>query len=60
MGDYAGLTIMKSITKQRIQEIKTKVKSLISGTPEFKHADDVIDLSIDVLYAQLKQQKIIK
>jgi len=50
---------MNSKTRSLIQEIKRKVKSPITGTYEFTNDDAVIDLAMQRLYEQLKQQRIL-
>ena len=45
-------------TQTRLQEIVRKVKST-TGKQEFKTRDEVIDLSVEQLYEQLKRQKLL-
>ena len=47
---------MNTKTKQRIQEIKTKAKSKITGTCEFSTDDAVIDYAIEQLSLDLKKR----
>ena len=55
---YLELT-MNQKTRSLIQELKSKVKSPITGTNEFPNDDAVIDLAVKRLYETLKQQKIL-
>jgi hypothetical protein len=50
---------MNQKTRSLIQELKSKVKSPITGTYEFPNDDAVIDLAVKRLYETLKQQKIL-
>jgi len=50
---------MNSKTRLLIEEIKRKVKSQITRNNEFANDDAVIDLAVQRLYEQLKQQRII-
>ena len=50
--------MINSKTRSLIQEIKRKVKSPITGTNEFSNDDTIIDLAVQRLYEQLKQQRI--
>ena len=42
-------------TRRKLHEIKTKVKSPVTNTREFKDDDAVIDEAINVYYEQLKR-----
>ena len=50
--------MINSKTRSLIQEIKRKVKSPITGNNEFSNDDTIIDLAVQRLYEQLKQQRI--
>jgi len=50
---------MNHKTRTLIQDLKSKVKSPITGTNEFANDDAVIDLAVKRLYESLKQQKIL-
>lgn len=50
---------MNNKTRALIQEIKRKVKSPITGTYEFPNDDAVLDLAVQILFEQLKQQRIL-
>lgn len=47
---------MNTKTKQRIQEIKLKAKSRITGAREFSTDDAVIDYAIEILSLDLKKR----
>ena len=47
-------------TRRKLQEIKTKVKSPITNTREFKDDDAVIDEAVNMYYEQLKKDKHLK
>lgn len=47
---------MNTKTKQRIQEIRNKAKSKITGSKEFSTDDTVIDYAIEQLSADLKRR----
>jgi hypothetical protein len=42
-----------------IQEIKRKVKNPIKGSNEFVTDDAVVDVAVQQLYEQLKQQRVL-
>ena len=46
--------------KKKLQEIKTKIKSPITKTREFKDDDAMIDVAINMYYEQLKRDKHLK
>ena len=48
---------MTSKTNQLVNEIKRKVKSQITGLPEFKTTDQVIETAVINYYNQLKREK---
>jgi len=50
---------LTSKTNNRLLEIQRKVKSTITGQPEFKTRDEVIDLAVEQLHEQLKRQKLL-
>jgi len=50
---------MHSKTRSLIRDIRTKVKSPITGTSQFASDDAVIALAILRFYESLKQQRII-
>jgi len=53
---------MNSKTLQRCNEIKSKVKSRFGynlGKPEFSSNDQVVEMAIETLYQQLKEQGLI-
>jgi len=50
---------MNHKTRSLIQDLKSKVKSPITGNNEFANDDAVIDLAVKRLYESLKQQKIL-
>ena len=50
---------MTSISKNLIKDIRTKLKSRITGDQEFRSDDDVIDAAIKHLYQDLKRQRLI-
>ena len=50
---------MNSRTRSLIREIRTKIKSQITGTSEFASDDAVIDVAVTRFYETLKQQKIL-
>lgn len=50
---------MNSKTRTLIQELKSKIKSPITGTSEFANDDAVIDLAVKRLYESLKQQRVL-
>ena len=47
-------------TRKKIQEIKTKIKSPVTNTREFKDDAAVIDVAINMYYEQLKKDKHLK
>jgi len=47
-------------TRKKIKEIKTKIKSTVTNTREFKDDDAVIDVAINMYYEQLKRDKHLK
>jgi len=51
--------MLSSKTKQQITTIKNKVKSSITGTPEFRSDDAVIEYAIETLFNQLKKSKVL-
>ena len=50
---------MNSKTRSLLLEIKSKVKSPITGSSEFPNDDAVLDLAVRRLYESLKQQKLL-
>jgi len=50
---------MNNKTRSLLLEIKSKVKSPITGTSEFPNDAAVLDLAVKRLYDCLKQQKLI-
>ena len=50
---------MTSVSKNLIKDIKTKLKSRITGDQEFHSDDDVIDAAIKLLHQDLKRQRLI-
>ena len=44
-------------TRSFIREIQTKLKSKVTGIPEFQHSDAVIDYAVKMLYGKLKKDK---
>ena len=48
---------MTSKTMQLLNEIKRKVKSQITGQPEFKHVDQIIEAAVMQYYNALKREK---
>lgn len=48
---------MTSKTMQLLNEIKRKVKSQITGQPEFKHVDQIIEAAVVQYYNALKREK---
>jgi hypothetical protein len=51
--------MLKTQTKQQINEIRKKVKSSITGQQEFPSDDAVIEYAIQQLYNQLKKQRLV-
>ena len=50
---------MKTQTKQQINDIRKKLKSSITGMPEFSNDDAVIEYAIQQLFNQLKKQRLV-
>jgi hypothetical protein len=50
---------MNSKTRSLLYEIKTKVKSPITGSSEFANDDAVLELAVKRLYESFKQQKLL-
>jgi len=50
---------MNSKTRQLIREIHGKIKSSLTGNREFVNEDAVIDHAINLLYQQLKKQRLL-
>ena len=48
---------MTGKTQALLNEIQRKVKSRITGEPEFRNKDEVIDAAVIALHAQLKRDK---
>ena len=48
---------MRPKTKQLCDEIRRKVKSNITGEPEFKNQDDIIEAAVVQFYNALKKGK---
>ena len=44
-------------TRSLIREIQTKLKSKVTGIPEFQNSDVVIDYAFKSLYDKLKKDK---
>jgi hypothetical protein len=44
-------------TRSLLREIQTKLKSKVTGIPEFQNSDAVIDHAIKILYEKLKKDK---
>lgn len=50
---------MKTQTKQQINEIRKKLKSAVTGIPEFSTDDAVIEYAVQQLFNQLKKQRLV-
>lgn len=50
---------MTSKTKNLIKEIRSKLKSKITGDQEFTSDDDVIDVAVKLLHQDLRRQRLI-
>ena len=50
---------MTSVSKNLIKDIRTKLKSRITGDQEFRSDDDVIEAAIKLLHQDLKRQRLI-
>ena len=48
---------MTAKTIQLLNEIKRKVKSQITGQPEFKHVDQIVGVAVMQYYNSLKREK---
>ena len=51
--------IMTGKTTQICNEIQRKVISGITGKPEFKNKDEIVETAIMMLYQSLKKEKIL-
>jgi hypothetical protein len=50
---------MTNTTKMLIKDIRTKLKSRITGDQEFRSDEDVIDAAIKLLHQDLKRQRLL-
>lgn len=50
---------MSSKTKNLIKEIRSKLKSKVTGDQEFGSDEDVIDVAVKLLYQDLKRQRLL-
>ncbi len=50
---------MTNTTKTLIKDIRTKLKSRITGDQEFRSDEDVIDAAIKLLHKDLKRQRLL-
>jgi len=50
---------MNSKTKSLIREILSKLKSPVTGQKEFANDDAVLDYAINLLYENLKKQRVL-
>ncbi len=50
---------MTNATKMLIKDIRTKLKSRITGDHEFRSDEDVIDAAIKLLHQDLKRQRLL-
>ena len=48
---------MRPKTKQVCDKIRTKLKSRITGEPEFKNNDDIVEAAVNQFYNSLRQAK---
>ena len=50
---------MSSKTKNLIKEIRSKIKSKVTGDQEFSSDEEVIDVAVKLLYQDLKRQRLL-